>query len=159
MSSVVKDSYKQWIKNHKFDGLSVTLTSKQNIGGIKIDHLSLQHNVRYFKNILNRKVFGNSYFRYGKELKTLFIQENSEDVRYHIHGVIEHPLRIELKEFDEMIRDSWSKTLFGYNEVHIENPSNQLRKEGWLNYIMKSKTKSDFSLSIDLENSSCLYLC
>ena len=159
MSSVVKDSYRQWVKDHQFDGLSVTLTSKQNVGGIKLDHLSLQRNVRYFKNILNRKVFGNSYFRYGKELKTLFIQEKGEDIRYHIHGIIEYPRHFDLKDYEEMIRDSWGRTLFGYDQIHIEDPSNQLRKEGWMNYIMKNKTKSDFSLSIDLENSSCFHLC
>jgi hypothetical protein len=159
LSSVVRDSYRQWVKDHRFDGLNVTLTSKQNVGGVKIDHLTLQRNVRYFKNILNRKVFGNSYFRYGKELKTLFIQENSEDVRYHIHGIIEHPTRFNLEEFEDVIRCSWGKTIFGYDQIHIEDPSNQLRKEGWMNYIMKSKTKSEFSSSIDLENSSCFYLC
>lgn len=159
MSDVVRESYRKWIEDHHFDGLSVTLTSKQIVDGVRLDSIILQRNIRYFKNILNRKVFGNSYQRYGNELKMLFIQEYGEDVRYHTHCIIEHPQRFELKDFEDLIRDIWSnKTLFGYDEIHIEAPSNQQRKEGWLKYIMKSKTKFDFSLSIDLENSTCFNL-
>ena len=160
MSVVVRDSYRDWVEDHHFYGLSVTLTAKQVVDGVRLDPIILQRNIRYFKNILNRQVFGNSHQRYGRELKTLFILEYDEDVRYHSHCIIEHPERIELEEFKDLIRDVWSnKTLFGYDQIQIKDPSNQERKEGWLKYIMKSKTKPDFSLSIDLENSSCFNLC
>lgn len=158
------DSMNKWIRSKTFDnGVSVTLTMKQFIisgdYSFPLDHNSSTKNFRYFKNILNGKVFGNSYKRYGKELKMLVVLEKSISDRLHFHSIIEKPSRFEVDQFDDLIRKSWYKTLFGYSSIDIQHPSSIDEEEGWINYIMKRKTKEDFSTSIDLENSSCLYLC
>jgi hypothetical protein len=145
---------RDFILNHQFKGLNVTLTMKQKVDEFWLDEISVDRNVRYFKNILNRKVFGNSYQRFNQQLKMLFVKEYSEDKRHHIHSVIEIPKRFEEEDFKELILDCWNRTLFGYSQSHIENPTSKLREVGWISYIMKSKTKVDLSESIDWGNSN-----
>ena len=145
MKSIQKE-YQKWIDSKLIEnGLNVTLTAKQFTQGFCLDDIRLTRNIRYFKNILNTKIYGNAYRRYGKQLKTLFIQEVSIGDRYHIHGIIEKPYICEYELFCYLIEESWKKTWFGYEEVHIEYPSTQQRVEGWKRYIMKNKSKIDFS--------------
>lgn len=152
--------YFEWVKSKdNFDSVAVTLTAKQRLNGVRLDEYSLQQNFRYFKNILNGKVFGNSYRRFGKELKMLVVVEESINQRLHIHSSIEIPKHIEYVKFDVLIRECWKKTLFGYHQIDIKKPSNKELKEGWTTYILKNRSKKEYSSSIDLFNSSCLYLC
>ena len=46
--------------------LNVTLTELQICGGIRLDDIISEQNFRHFRNVLNRKVFGNGYRRFGK---------------------------------------------------------------------------------------------
>ena len=154
----MRNSYRDWMKTKLFDnGLNITFTFKQIVDGIKIDKISAERNFRYFRNMLNKKIFGNSYKRFGKQLKMLVIREVSNTQRLHLHTIIEKPKNIILERFIYFVRLCWSKTLFGYTEVDIQQPSNQYRVEGWFKYIMKRNQKIDFSDSIDLENSTALY--
>ena len=106
---------------------------------------------------LNKKTFGNSYRRFGKELKTLFVKEWSEDKRHHIHSIIEQPKHIDEVTFQKIISDSWRRTLFGYEQIHIEKPTSTKREVGWLDYIMKTTTKNSLSEAIDWDNSNCFH--
>jgi len=137
--------------------LNVTLTNKQSFNGIKLDEITSERNFRHFKNVLNRRVFGNGYKRFGKELQMLVVREISSNQRHHIHCVIEHPKRYEISDFERLIRDVWTSTDFGYEEIHIEQPSSQRREDGWLSYIMKDRTKVTLDQSIDWINSSVLH--
>lgn len=157
MSDQLTEQIKQFIrKNRVVNPLNVTLTEKQRFNGIRLDDITSEQNFRHFRNVLNRKVFGNGYRRFGMELQMLVIREVSVSHRHHIHCIIELPQRYEFVTFVNLINDVWSKTDFGYDEVHIEKPSSQQREDGWLEYIMKKRTKVSFEQSIDWMNSSVL---
>lgn len=157
MSDQLTEQIKRFIrKNRVVNPLNVTLTEKQTFNGIRLDDITSEQNFRHFRNVLNRKVFGNGYRRFGIELQMLVIREVSVNHRHHIHCIIELPQRYEFVTFVNLINDVWSKTDFGYDEVHIEKPSSQQREDGWLEYIMKKRTKVSFEHSIDWMNSSVL---
>jgi len=121
MSHKLTNSYRDWMKTKLFDnGLNITFTFKQIVDGIKIDKISAERNFRYFRNMLNKKIFGNSYKRFGKQLKMLVIREVSNTQRLHLHTIIEKPKNIILERFIYFVRLCWSKTLFGYTEVDIQ---------------------------------------
>ena len=151
------EEIRRYVHRHQFDGLNITLTMKQKVGDVWLDELMVDRNVRYFKNILNKKTFGNSYRRFGKELKSLFIKEWSEDKRHHIHSIIQQPNHIDEVTFQSLISDSWRRTLFGYEQIHIEKPTSPQREIGWLDYIMKTTTKKSLSEAIDWDNSNCFH--
>ena len=152
-----RTAYKEWVSTKLFEnGLNITFTVKQIVDGVRVDKLKLEQNFKYFRNMLNKKVFGNSSKRFGTQLMMLVVREVSPLNRLHLHTIIEHPPHLSLERFVYLIRECWNKTLFGYEDIHIEKPSTQLREEGWFHYIMKKRSKIDFSDSIDLENSTCL---
>ena len=121
-----------------------------------IDDVSSEQNFRHFKNKLNTKLFGNGYRRFNKQLQMLVIREVSSNHRHHLHCIIEQPQRIGFEKFTHLIETVWKSTDFGYEEIHIEKPSSQLREDGWLSYIMKDRTKVNLSTSVDWINSSIL---
>jgi hypothetical protein len=159
MKETLTEAYFRWIDTiHIKNGVNITLTAKQSVGLFRLDQLSLSRNIRYFKNMLNRKVFGNAFKRFGKQLSMLFVHEQSALDRLHVHGVLERPERISFEKFKRLIEECWKKTLFGYDQTDIKNPTTFGEVVGWKNYIMKKKSGIDFSGSIDLENSSCFAL-
>ena len=63
---------KKWILSNRISNpINVTLTEKQSFNQIKLDTVISEQNFRHFKNILNKKIFGNSYKRFNKQLKML----------------------------------------------------------------------------------------
>ena len=66
MKETLQEAYFRWIDGIDIkNGVNVTLTAKQFIGAFRLDTFSLSRNIRYFTNILNRKVFGNAFKRFG----------------------------------------------------------------------------------------------
>ena len=155
----LNDEIRRFILSHRFKGMNITLSMKQKVDDIWLDDMSVDRNVRYFKNILNKKVFGNSYRRFGRELKSLFVKEYSEDKRHHIHCIIEKPNNFDEEEFRDLIEQSWKKTLFGYDQIHTNYPTSLNDEIGYWNYIMKTKTKVNLMGSIDWINSNCFHRC
>lgn len=80
----------------------------------------------------------------------LVVREVSANQRHHLHAIIQKPPTLSNKQFDQVVRECWGKTLFGYEEIHINHPS---EKDGWLGYMMKKKTKSNLMDAVDWENS------
>ena len=157
MNQVLNEHIRTYLKSNKvINPINVTLTQKQNVKGQRIDDISSEQNFRHFRNKLNTKIFGNGYRRFNKQLQMLVIREDSPYHRHHLHCVIEQPKRISFEEFHTLIWKVWGSTKFGYNQIHIEKPSSQEREDGWLEYIMKKRTKVSFEHSIDWMNSSVL---
>ena len=151
------EEYRKWIKTKKVNNpLNVTFTQKQRVNGQILDNISSEQNFKHFKNRLNKRVFGNGYRRFNKQLEMLVIREGTSQIRHHLHCVIEQPKRFGFNEFVSLIKTEWLNTKFGYNHIHIEKPTTQERVDGWLDYIMKDRTKIDLSTSIDFENSTIL---
>ena len=159
MKCTLNNQIRTYLKSKKVvNPLNVTFTQKQYVNGQRIDDPSSEQNFRHFRNVLNRKVFGNGYKRFNKQLQMLVIREVSSDKRHHLHCVIEQPQKYEFEEFVSLIHSVWSVTKFGYDQIHIEKPSSQQREDGWLNYIMKDRTKVSLDTSIDWTNSTVLNL-
>ena len=147
------DELRQWIWNNRIPfPINVTLTEKQSFNGIKIDEIRSQQNFRHFKNVLNSKIFGVRYRRFGKQIKMLVVREGGVNKRYHLHCIIEKPITHTSEEFCNLLKQIWRNTDFGYEEIHIEHPSSKDREDGWLGYILKRRSKVNLFDSIDWDN-------
>lgn len=160
MNKRLEEEIRTFLSNNRITNpINTTLTERQFCRGIAIDSIRSERNFRYFRNKLNTRVFGNSYRRFGKQLQMLVVREISPDKRHHLHCIIQQPARFETLEFMKLIKTTWSSTDFGYEQVHIEKPSSQQRKNGWLNYILKDYSKVSLDHSIDWMNSSFINYC
>lgn len=135
--------------------VNITLTQKQAVDGQRIDDEISSSNFKHFRSLLNRALFGNAYKRHGRQLKMLVVREDGAWHRHHIHAIIEKPTSLSIEEFIVLVLDCWTKTRFGYREFHFEQPITRERENGWLNYILKKRTKEDLASSIDWVNSTC----
>ena len=148
---LTENSLKEFVKEFEIPNpVNITFTQRQVVRGVKIDDLVSERNFRYFKNILNKKVHGNSQTRFGLGLGMLVVREVSHYHRHHLHTIIERPLSHSPDQFEEIVRICWGKTVFGYHQIHFSHPSGD---DGWLDYIMKKKTKVDLMDSVDWMNS------
>ena len=86
----------------------------------------------------------------------MLVVRESDYKRHHLHLIIEQPERLSFEQFEQIIREIWISTKFGYTHIHIEKPSTTEREDGWLDYIMKDSTKVSLSTSIDYVNSTVL---
>ena len=129
--------------------VNLTLTLKQQFNGIDLDEIIMEQNLKHFLNILNSKVFGNGFKRFGKRLKVIVKKENSINQRLHFHLILELPKRYDYLIFSKLIIESINKTDFFYLEHHMNHPNSKNDKLGWFNYIMKGNLNN----SIDWNNS------
>ena len=149
----LNDEIRRFVTSNRVTNpINLTLTQKQSVNGFKVDGVVSEKNFRHFKNKLNTKLFGNGYRRYNKQLQMLVVREVSSNHRHHLHCIIEQPQRIGFEQFTHLIEEVWKSTDFGYEEIHIEKPSSQLREDGWLSYIMKDRTKVNLNTSVDWIN-------
>lgn len=138
--------------NRILNPINITLTEKQSFNGFKIDDINSSKNFKHFKNVLNTKLFGNGYQRFGKQIDIVVIREGGSEKRHHLHCILEKPNRITSEEFCTLLKDIWRNTDFGYEEIHIEHPSSKDREDGWLGYILKRRSKVNLFDSIDWDN-------
>ena len=162
--SILEEQIRTYLKQPILNPLLVTFTLKQkvsfqsNIGVhlVDLDEVCMRTNFRHFSNRLNKKVFGNSFRRYGKRLKMVVVEEGGNNgVRLHQHTVIETPSHLDQHQFKSLVGDIWTnKTLWGYEDIRFDVPNKSKGDvSGWINYITKSKTKGrDLNSSIDWEN-------
>ncbi len=155
----LNDEIRRFVTSNRVTNpINVTFTQKQSVNGFRVDDVVSEKNFKHFKNKLNTKLFGNGYKRFNKQLQMLVVREVSSNHRHHLHCIIEQPQRIGFEKFTHLIETVWKSTDFGYEEIHIEKPSSQQREDGWLNYIMKDRTKVSLDTSIDWTNSTVLNL-
>ena len=148
---------REYLKTKKvINPINVTFTQKQYVNGYPIDNFSSEQNFKHFRNVLNTKIFGNSYRRFNTQLQMLVVREVSVRERHHLHCIIQQPNKLNFDEFSKLIKEVWFSTMFGDTQIHIEKPSSQNREDGWLHYIMKDRTKISFEDSIDWLNSTVL---
>ena len=135
------------------DVVNLTLTYKQKmfINGvwIDLDRNIMEQNLKHFLNLINSKVFGNGFKRYGKKLKVLTKYENNiNQYNKHNHLILEIPQRYDYLTFTKIIIESINKTQWLYHQFDIQKPTSHKRKVGWFNYIMKGNLNN----SIDWNN-------
>lgn len=133
--------------------VAVTLTERQVFTGdrftsFQIDDIRSSQNTRQFLNRLNKRIFKNSFSRFGKRLKSFVVMEGNRSTRHHIHAVLDRPSHIPFDDFKDLITDCWSKTKFGYNHTEVK----EMYNDGWLKYLVKYRTKENLLSGIDWEN-------
>ena len=148
------DLTKKWllpITNNEVISLTLTYKQKMFLNGmwIDLDRYIMEQNLKHFLNLVNSKVFGNGFKRYGKKLKVLTKYEYSINQRHHNHLILEQPNRYDYLTFTKIIINSINKTQWFYNEFDIQKPTSKNRKVGWFNYIIKGTLNH----SIDWHNS------
>ena len=138
--------------------VNVTLTQKQCVDGEWLDDLRSEQNFRHFANKLNSSVLGARFKRFGKRLAILVVREHDATHRHHLHCIIERPEHLSEPLFFLHIKSCWTSTRFGYNQIHLEQPTTAERELGWVDYCLKRRTKTLYSDSIDWSNSTCFEL-
>ena len=150
-TSIQKDTLIEFIKNIQWNTpISVTLTEKklcEKYG--KNDDIKSSLNTKHFLNRLNKKIYGNSFLRFNKRIKSFVVMEVNKDNRHHLHMILDQPNRLDYIKFKHLILNCWKVTNFGYNQNCIKEIYNEF---GWLNYITKKRTKNEFLSSIDWLN-------
>ena len=153
---IVMDYYLQNPVNNPY---SLTLTMKQGYEvrtpkgseWIKLDGIKSSTNLRHFRNRLNKKIFGNTYTRFNKQIGMFSVMENDTNHRFHLHLIIEKPSWFSEEQFKYLVWSCWNKTKFGYHQIHMNELSLNDEKT-WLRYLTKKRTKDDLWFSIDWEN-------
>jgi len=152
IQSAIRDFYRA----HQVPNpINLTLTQKQFAEGQKLDELASVQNFKHFSNLLNRRIFGNAFKRFGRKLSMFVISETGAWQRHHLHVVIECPQHLTVEEFIALVLACWLSTRFGYHEHHFEVPADRQRRDGWITYCLKKRTKTDLASSIDWVNSTC----
>jgi len=132
---------------------AVSLTFKQgivsNTAFFPLDSLAATKNLEYFLAFLNKGAFGKSSQRYGLRLTSVGATERTDGTGLHAHFCIDKPPHLSDEEFHGLIISSWNRTLFGNVQTDVR-PCTDLH--GWLSYIAKYKTKSDYADAIDWMN-------
>jgi hypothetical protein len=125
------------VNNNFKNQINVTLTQKQMLNGFPIDNIRSSQNFKHFKNKLNKKFLGNAYYRHGKSINMIVVREISPNLRHHLHCIFDRPNHVSFNEFEYHIREIWKSTNYGFDQIHIENPTEEERRVGWYYYIMK----------------------
>ena len=84
-------------------------------------------------NLLNKKIYGNRFSRYGLKLEVFPVIEKSTEGRLHYHLIVESPVDIHFDRFNHIVHTLWMTTRFGYREHHID----QTIDDGWIKSITK----------------------
>lgn len=136
------------------NSVSVTLSCRQRVDGEPLDEIVLSGNVKHFLNRLNSRLLNKKFDRFRKRLGTISVIEGDDGTRLHVHQELEIPNDTSVETFENLIRECWEKTKFGYPK-HCENAVvvTATVDTGWLDYMLKKRTKRHGILqSIDWEN-------
>ena len=141
----------------------VTLTLKQARQSdegtwIRVDDYPCRQAFRHFMKLLNRAVFGAAFRRHGKRLRVLPVLEKGEVCssslrsgerapfgRWHIHCAIELPEHLTAAGLEKLIRHCWANVELGHGRILVRGGANA----GWINYMLKSRQKSQFDGFLD----------
>lgn len=132
--------------------VAVTLTMRQvlndaNGGCLHLDHHQASANLSHFLKRLNRAFFGNAV-RHGRRVNSFAVLEKTSEGRLHYHALIDRPQTVEREAFDSAVELCWSKTKWAQRQIDIQHSAN----EGWLSYMLKARTKTNFYDDIDWTN-------
>jgi hypothetical protein len=149
-----RSSFLAWANNLTWRRpFAVSFTFKQGILSnntyIPLYSLAASKNIQYFLAFLNRGALGKTSQRYGWRLTCVGSFERTEGTGLHAHFCIDRPSHLSDEEFQGLIVASWARTLFGNVQTDVK-PCTDL--PGWISYIAKYKTKSDYADAIDWMN-------
>ncbi|MFJ3055976.1 hypothetical protein [Herbaspirillum sp. NPDC087042] len=148
----------EWMVHHKDAfNYAVTLTLKsyrrlRNDHGQVVEplsHFEAKQTLRYFVKRFNISMFGKAAKRYGRSISIIPVLEgHGQDKRLHYHCAIGGlPKKMSVDEINVAVRDAWSKTPFGYDEIHVS----PIISTNWFSYIGKEIGRMNADV-IDWEN-------
>jgi len=151
---IIRGSFLDWANDMGWQSpFAVTLTFKQGIvlnnTYIPLDPLEASKNIQCFLRFLDYSTLGKSAQRYGRKLTSVGAFERTCGTGLHAHFCIDKPPRLSDEEFQGAIISSWNKTWFANVQTDVK-PCTDLR--GWISYIAKYKTKSDYADAFDWMN-------
>lgn len=120
---------------------------------VRIDEFKCRQAFKHFMNILNREVYKNAYVKFGKRLRVISVLEKQKDGRWHFHVSIEPPSHLSELLFRTLIRDCWDRVHWAHGQDEIETSADQ----GWTNYMLKLRQKSEFESFSDCIDWESLY--
>lgn len=148
----LRDEIRTFVDEQSFKNpMAVTLTMRRVLArnGVRywIDGQQCKQNLRHFLNVISRRLFRGDARR-GKRLRCFSVLEYSETVRPHYHLIVENPTSMSAGFFRLLLQSFWSRTTWGYRQIEAVSCDS-----GWNKYMTKLRTKPDFDLAIDWENS------
>ena len=130
---------------------AVTLTMKLAIpasqGLVHITEALASQNLRHFLNVLNKRIYGNKVNR-GQRLFVIAVSETDSSGRRHYHLTLDCPPSVNSNDFGQFIQSIWTKTDWGYRQIDCQ----PFADEGWIDYITKYRSKSNYAHSVDWNN-------
>jgi hypothetical protein len=140
---------KNWISPQ---AVTLTLRTSRPAGTVwvKLTAADAQQNLRHFLNVVHKKLAAYGFPKRA-ELQCVPIFEGDDAVRPHFHLMLDRPACIEAAEYADLLERAWSRTYWGHQRTEIKPCDDE---DGWLDYISKLRTKSDYAAAIDWTNFS-----
>ncbi len=155
-TSFIQKNIRQWVDLDRWlQPFAATLTLKQRIsiyGDLHSSSVSLtpdlaSQNLKHFLNVLNKRVYGASAQRHGKNISVLSVIEGGNSKRLHYHLALDCPRDDLVEVFPDLVAQIWRSTQWGYHETCV-TPCDG----GWVTYMTKLRDKPDFADAIDWMN-------
>lgn len=131
---------------------AVSLTFTENVRDLHparlADDLRAQKNVRHFQNLLNRAQLPRRLTKRGLRSASVFVFEfGGQQEGLHCHGIIESPDPDLVGHMPGIVRELWKDNTWWGDQQFKVTPCN----EGWVDYILKVKTKPDYAQCVARE--------
>jgi hypothetical protein len=148
----IKAALADWVHIDKWQyPLSTTLTCRKALpdplGYLRpVTEQDCHQNLRHVMRIMNQSFLGSA--RSKKERIPIFpVLESSADGRFHYHAIIDVPEGVDAR-FVQKLECAWRTSRVGYREMDFQIAYNQ----GWVEYILKDRSKAHYLDAIDLGN-------
>ena len=130
--------------------MTLTLRTSRPTGTVwvKLTAVEAQQNLRHFLNVVHKKLAAYGFPKKA-ELQCVPIFEGNDAVRPHFHLMLDRPACIEAAEYASLLEDEWSCTHWGHQRADVKPCDDE---DGWLDYISKLRTKTDYAAAIDWTN-------
>lgn len=157
MKHDIKDSYVDWMAG-AIEGKKViafTLKFRQRHGGKSLTKQIAIATLRRFYNGLCRQAYGPRASCRKDPAKLQFVvtyegvvsRQDKTKPQFHTHGVIEVPKGLTLSAYEAICESAWTSLDWADPNAH---DFKKYRDKGWIEYMLKNRTKEDVEASIDL---------
>jgi hypothetical protein len=129
---------------------AVTLTLKKGIMRqgvfIPVTRERCEQNLKHALNVLKRKIYRNKARKV--RIECVPVLEQDANGRFHYHLAVNRPDEISELLFPLRVKSVWEMTDWGYRQSDFQTGADR----GWIEYMTKHRSKSDFDLAIDWGN-------
>lgn len=149
----LQKAYFDWIDTQfvGVDSIALTLTFKRRVGTVWLSEDIAQGSVHQFLRRINRVGRGQRLLENPRLLRSLAVREGGvrrNEKRLHYHLQLEVPCTTPASVFAATCCATWRKLDWAGLECRTKVGANS----GWTSYILKTRTKADYSYAIDLSN-------